>query len=113
MTQLKPRLYFWLPFLNMKPIALFVLGLALTVAGYFLWQIVAAFVVFFTFGSGAGHDEGTLLVGAGFLAVHVGVLSWLFRRRVLYTTWFAWAISAGLSLSLFAYFELYQVNQAV
>jgi hypothetical protein len=113
MSELKPRLLLWLPSLNMGSMALFVLGLVLTVAEYFLWQIVAAFVVFFTFGSGAGHTEGTLLVEAGFLAGHMGVLSWLFRRRVLYTTWFAWAISAGLSLSLFAYFELYQVNQAV
>jgi hypothetical protein len=54
---------------------LFALGLLVAVSGYLLWQAVGAIVDFFVFGSGAGHTDEGLLVAAGFLCLHIGVLS--------------------------------------
>ena len=98
-------------FNKMGQLVLFALGVAFGLIGYFFWQFVAAFVDFFTFGSGAGHEAGALLVGMGCVAVHVGLLSWLFRRQLLYTTWVAWAVNVGLALGLFAWLELYRAYQ--
>ena len=86
------------------PAGLFVLGLLFTYGGYFFWQFVAAFVTFFTLGSGEGHTDEGLLVSAGFLLLHLGVVSWLFWRRVLFTTWWAWALNVAVPIGLFAYY---------
>jgi len=85
-------------------VALFVLGLLASVGGYFFWQVVGAFVDFFVCGSGAGHTDEGLLIAAGFLLLHLGILSWLFWRKGLYTTWGAWALSVGVAIGLFAYY---------
>lgn len=80
---------------------LFTLGLLLTVAGYWLWQVIAALVYFLAIGSAEGHRNEGLLVEAGFLGLQVGLLSWLFWRRVLYPTWGAWALNVTVASSLF------------
>jgi len=94
----------WLRASTAGHVVLWALGLLLTVSGYFLWQVVGAFIHFFAFGSGEGHQDQGLLVSAGCLALHVGVLSWLAWRRVLYTTRWAWALNVGVAVSLFAFF---------
>ena len=94
----------WLRASTAEHVVLWALGLLLTVSGYFLWQVVGAFIHFFAFGSGEGHQDQGLLVSAGCLALHVGVLSWLAWRRVLYTTRWAWALNVGVAVSLFAFF---------
>jgi hypothetical protein len=86
---------------------LFVLGLGATVAIYFLLQIVAAFALFFIYGSGEIAGRASTRVGAWFVAVHVGLLFLLFRKQILYTTWLAWAINTALAIGLFCYLELY------
>jgi hypothetical protein len=80
---------------------LFTLGLLLTGAGYWLWQVIAALVYFLAIGSGEGHRNEGLLVEGGFLVLQVGLLSWLFWRRVLYPTWWAWALNVTVAISLF------------
>lgn len=85
---------------------LFVLSLALSIVGYYAWQFVGVFVWFFTYCCGESGDWATKWMSAGCVALHIGLLSWLFRRRVLYKTWMAWALSVGLALGLFAYTEL-------
>ena len=91
----------WLRSAKTRQVVLFILGLVLTVGGYWLLQVIAAFVYFFAFGSGEGHRNEGLLVEAGFLALHVGLLSWLFWQRVLYPTWWAWALNVTVAISLF------------
>ena len=111
MTELKLPMFAQVRSTKMGHSLHFATGLVFGLIGYFFWQFVAAFVGFFTFGSGAGHDSAAMLVGSGCLAVHVGLLSWLFRRQVLYTTWVAWAVNVGLALGLFAWLELYRAYQ--
>ncbi|GAB3290661.1 hypothetical protein GCM10027511_03230 [Hymenobacter humi] len=106
MTISYQKLKIWLHFTKAGQVVRFALGLLLTCGGYFFWQIVAAFVCFFAFGSGAGHDDESLLVCSGFLALHVGVVSWLFLRRKLYTVWWAWALNVAIPIGLFAYYVL-------
>ena len=77
----------WLRSLKAKRIVLLVLGLILTVGGYFLWQVVGVFIYFFTVGSGEGYHNEQLLISSGFFVLHVGVLSWLAWRGLLYHTW--------------------------
>ncbi|PJJ59287.1 hypothetical protein [Hymenobacter chitinivorans] len=81
----------------------FGLGFMLTVVGYFFWQVIAAFAAFFTIGSGGGHRDEALVIEAGFLAVHVALLSGLAWRRVLYTPRWVWALNVGVSVGFFAY----------
>jgi hypothetical protein len=107
MLNAKPKLLPWLRSAKAKQALRFVLGLGVTVARYFLWQFVALFAYFFTFGSGVGHQNGGLLVSASFLAVHVGLLSWLLRRRVLYIAWWEWAVNVGVAIALFAGYVFY------
>ncbi len=104
MTNPKPT---WLRATTTGQFVLFALGLGLAVGGYFFWQAVAAFVWFFALGTGEGHARGTFLLEAGFLVVHVALLSWLFGRRLLYSTWWAWLVSAGVAIVLFAGLVLY------
>ncbi len=96
----------WLRSTKAGQVVLFALGVLFTYWGYIFWQIVAAFACFFTFGSGAGHDEEGLVVSIGFLALHVGVVSWLFWRRVLYITWWAWALSVAIPVGVFTHYML-------
>ena len=84
-----------------------VLGLGLSVAGYYLWQYIGVFVWFFTYCCGASGDWATKPISAVCVALHIGLLSWLFRRRVLYKTLLEWATSVGVALGLYAYTELF------
>jgi hypothetical protein len=83
------------------------LGLALSVVGYYLWQYIGVLVWFFTYCCGASGDWATKPIAAAGVALHIGLLSWLFRRRVLYRTWPEWAVSVGVALGLYAYTELF------
>ncbi|WP_157781006.1 hypothetical protein [Hymenobacter sedentarius] len=80
------------------------LGLLLTVSGYFLWQVVGAVVHFFAFGSGEGHRDQGLVVAASCALLHLGVLSGLAWRRVLYPSGWAWALNAAVVVSLFVHY---------
>jgi hypothetical protein len=106
MTVLYRMVLTWLRFTKAGQVVLFAFGLLFTYGGYFLWQVAAAFVSFFTLGSGAGHADACLLVEASFLLVHLAVVSWLFWRRVLYPTWWAWALNLAVPIGLFAHFVL-------
>ena len=92
----------WLRSTKAGQAVLLVFGLLFTYGGYYFWQVVAAFVAFFTLGSGEGHTDEGLLVSAGFFVLHLGVVSWLLWRRVLYTTWWACVLTVAVPLSLFA-----------
>lgn len=94
----------WLHSTKARHLALFAIGFLFTYCGYFFWQIIAAYVCFFTLGSGAGHDDEGLLVSAGFLFVHIGALTWLYWERTLYATWWAWILNVAVSIGLFAYY---------
>jgi hypothetical protein len=107
MLNAKLKLFPWLRSAQAKQALRLALGFGVTVAGYFFWQLVALFAYFFTFGSGAGHQNGGLLVSALFLAVHIGLLSWLFRQRVLYVAWWGWAVNVGVAIALFARYVFY------
>lgn len=91
----------WLRSTMTGQIARFILGLLLTIGGYWFFQAIALVVYFFTIGSGQGHRNEGLLVGAVFSALHVGLLSWLAWRRVLYPTWWVWAVNVTVVISLF------------
>jgi hypothetical protein len=85
---------------------LFVFSVALSVLAYYAWQVLGLLVWFFTYCCGTSGDGASTWLAAGGLVLHIGLISWLFRRRVLYTTWLAWAISVGLALGLFVYAEM-------
>ena len=85
----------------------FALGLALSVVGYYLWQYIGVFVWFFTYCCGASGDWATTPISAVCVALHIGLLSWLFRWRVLYRTRLEWAASVGVALGLYACTELF------
>ena len=85
----------------------FALGLALSVVGYYLWQCIGVFVWFSTYCCGAPGDWATKPISVVCVALHIGLLSWLFWRRVLYQTRLEWAASVGVALSLYAYTELF------
>ena len=85
----------------------FAVGLALSVVGYYLWQFIGVWVYFFTYCCGVSGDWATKPIAAVCVALHIGLLSWLFRRRILYRTWPAWAASVGMALGLYAYTELF------
>ena len=106
MTALYRTVLNWLRFTKAGQVVLFAFGLLFTYWGYFFWQVVAAFVAFFTLGSGAGHVDAGLLVEAGFFGLHLGVVSWLFWQRVLYPTWWAWAVAVAVPIGLFAHYVL-------
>lgn len=97
----------WLRTTTAGQFVLFALGLGLAVGGYFFWQFVAAFVWFFTFGTGAGHAKGAFLIETGLFAVHVALLSWLFGRRLIYYVWWTWLMNIGIVIALFARFVFY------
>jgi hypothetical protein len=86
---------------------LFFLGLAFTFAGYFALQFLGAFVWFFTYCCGeSGNHYATQIIGAVFVALHVGILCLLFRKQILYTTWLALAVNVGLAIGLFVFLEV-------
>ena len=92
---------------NMNSPLRFALGLLLSVAGYYLWQFIGVFVWFFTYCCGTSGDWATKPIAAGCVVLHIGLLSWLFRRQILYKTWLAWATNVGVALGLYAYSELF------
>ena len=96
----------WLRFTKAGRAVRFAFGLLFTYGGYFFWQIVAAFVAFFALGSGTGHADEGLLIETGCLFLHLGVVGWLFWRRVLYTTWMVWALNVAVPIGLFAHYVL-------
>lgn len=106
MTGLYRTVVTWLRFTTAGRAVLFALGLFFAYGGYFFWQVVAAFVAFFTLGSGAGHADAALLVEAGGLFLHLVVVSWLGWRRVLYPAWWAGAVNLAVPLGLFAHYVL-------
>ena len=95
------------PFSKMSSTLRFALCLALSVVGYYLWQYIGVFVWFFAYCCGASGDWATKPIAAVCVALHIGLLSWLFRRRAFYTTWPEWAASVGVALGLYAYTELF------
>ena len=99
-------LFTWLRATTVGQLVCFAGGLLFTYIGYLFWQAVAAVVYFFAFGSGDGHHDELLLVEAGGVLLHLGVVSWLGWRRVLYPTWGAWAIGVGVPIGLFAHYIL-------
>jgi hypothetical protein len=92
----------WFRSAKTGPAVRFILGLLLTAGGYWLLQVSAVLVYFLAIGSGAGHQNEGLVVEAGFLLLQVGLLSWLFWRGILYSTWWAWAFNVTVALSLFS-----------
>jgi hypothetical protein len=91
----------------MNPLIRFALGLVVSVTGYYLWQFIGVFVWFFTYCCGTAGDWATKPIATGCVVLHIGLLSWLFRRRVLYRTWLAWAASVGVVLGLHTYSVLF------
>jgi hypothetical protein len=102
MTTSMPPSRSWVRTLLAKPGVRFALGVSLAVLGYFFWQVVGAFVAFFLLGSGAGHQNGVMVVATVFLAVHVGLLGVLRWRRVLQAAWWSGLVNVGISLGLFS-----------
>lgn len=96
---------------ELKQGLLFFLGLGFTFVGYFALQILGVLLWFFTYCCGASGDQATLSIGAVCVALHVGILCFLFRKRVLYTTWLVWAVNVGLVIGLFTYLEFYHTYQ--
>ena len=86
--------------------------MGLAVIGYYCWQVVGAFVYFFTVGSGDGHRKEALVVATVFLVVHVGLLSVLRWRRVLPAAWWSWLVNVGIALGLFTSYDFYPWYQA-
>jgi hypothetical protein len=107
MTEPKRPLLPWLRPSKIGQSVLLALTLGLTVGGYFVGQVVAAFLLFFTLGSGEGHRDAGLLVQTGCLALQVGLGSWLYWRGLRGARWGLWAVNSGVSLALFAYYVVY------
>jgi hypothetical protein len=107
MTGPKLSLLPWLRSSTGGLVLLWALACGLMVVGYVVGQVVTALVLFFTFGSGAGHQNAELLVEAGCLALQIGLISWLFWRLLRRATWWLVAVNAGVSIGLFAYYAVY------
>lgn len=107
MTGPKLSLLPWLRSSKVGLVLLWALACGLMVVGYGVGQVVTAFVLFFTFGSGAGHQNAELLVEAGCLALQLGLVSWLFWRLLRRATWWLIVVNAGMSIGLFAYYAVY------
>ena len=101
-----PNLFTRLRSVKAEQAVLVALGLLLAIGDYDFWQAVGAVINFFAFGSGDGHNDEGLLVAVCFLCLHVGLLGWLFWRRLLYLTWWVCALSVGVAISHFASYVL-------
>lgn len=106
MTEPKLPLLPWLRSSKAGQRVLLALTLGLTIGGYFVGQVVAAFLIFFTLGSGEGHRDAGLLVQTGCLTLQVGLGSWLSWRGLRGTMWWPLAVNSGVSLVLFVYYVI-------